>query len=225
MSNNLQIRSLEVGDLTTNCYLIWCSETLEAIIVDPGDSGTAIIETALQLQIKPVAIVLTHGHFDHVLGLLEVQLAFDIPSYIHQKDNFLLEKAQSSAKYWLKRDVDPVPPANFALDDNQVLQFGLEKLKIVHTPGHTPGSVCIAVGFGSDGSKNTESLNYSDASVLLCGDLIFKDGVGRTDFKYSNTMQLFSSVEKIRNLFSRHTGCYPGHGESFILGERLNDRS
>jgi len=222
MSNQLQIETLVVGELDTNCYLVWCPRTLEALIIDPGDNGTEIIDTVLYKQLQPKAIVLTHGHFDHVLGLLETQLAFEIPSLLHPQDNFLLEKAANSAQYWLKHQVDPVPPATEALADGQILTLGEHQLRVLHTPGHTPGSICLTNFFGSENPEESEHNFDSKEPILFCGDLIFKEGVGRTDFKYSKTMQLFASVEKIKKQLPTGTRCYAGHGESFYLADRLS---
>jgi glyoxylase-like metal-dependent hydrolase (beta-lactamase superfamily II) len=218
MSNKLQIETLTLGELDTNCYLVWCPWSLEAIIVDPSDSGTDIIDAVLYRQLHPTAIILTHGHFDHVLGLLEVQLAFDIPSFLHPDDNFLLKKASQSAEYWLKHAVDPVPPATNTLSDGQILQIGECSLRVLHTPGHTPGSVCLTDDLEPKNTETTEHNFDSKEPILISGDLIFKDGIGRTDFGYSRPMQLHSSIKKLKSQLSSGTRCYPGHGESFYLG-------
>lgn len=220
MSNNLQVETLVVGELDTNCHLVWCSETLETLIIDPGSDGTEIIDLVLYKQLHPKAIVLTHGHFDHVLGLLEVQLAFEIPSFLHPDDNFLLEKASKSAEYWLKHPVDPVPPATSELRDGQIFEIGKHSLRVLHTPGHTPGSVCLTNSFGSINAGDSEQVSDSEDPILLCGDLIFKEGMGRSDFKYSNTLELFASVKKLNSLLPGNTRCFSGHGESFYLMDR-----
>ena len=221
LSTNLQVESLVVGELSTNCYLVWCPETFDCLIIDPADSGTAIVETVLQKQLNPVAIILTHGHFDHVLGLLEVQLAFDIPSYMHPADDFLLGRAQSSATHWLKHEVDPVPPATAQLKDQQLITIGNHQLRVLHTPGHTPGSVCLSSFLGTENNQSSEHENYSKESILICGDRLFKDGVGRTDFAYGKTMQLFASIDMLKGTLPNTTFCYPGHGEGFYLVDRL----
>lgn len=222
VSNQLMIETLVVGELETNCYLVWCQKTYKAFIIDPGDSGTEIVDLVLAKQLKPQAIILTHGHFDHVLGLLEVQLAFEIPSFLHPKDDFLLNKAESSANYWLKHSVDPVPPATNQLSDGQILHLGESAFRVLHTPGHTPGSVCLSSFWPPENFGDIEHNLSAVEPILFCGDTIFKEGIGRTDFKYSNTLQLYKSIKILENTLHKSTRCYSGHGESFYLGERMS---
>lgn len=193
----LQIKTLTLGALDTNCYLVWDELTSQALIIDPADDGTAINDQILNLQLKPLAIVLTHGHFDHVLGSLEVKTAWNIPILIHPADKELLAKANSSAKYWTGIAGDPVPPADDFLKDGQALNIGHSALTIIHTPGHTKGQIAL----------------YND-EVIFVGDTIFKEGVGRTDFSYSNSKQLRQSIDKIKTLGQKLV--YPGHGEVFF---------
>ncbi len=197
----LEIKQLTLGELSTNCYLAWDDTTREAIIIDPADEGGFITEQILGLQLSPTAIVLTHGHFDHVLGVLELKLNFNIPVVMHEQDVFLLERAQSSALHWLGREVDPVPPPDQFLRHGEVITFGNVELKVIETPGHTPGSVSL----------------YND-EVVFTGDTLFADGVGRTDFKYSDSQELQRSLKKIQQLpDQKKRTAYAGHGEAFIL--------
>jgi hydroxyacylglutathione hydrolase len=197
----LEVKQLTLGELQTNCYLAWDDKTREAIIIDPGDEGGFITEHILELQLLPEAIVLTHGHFDHILGLLELRLNFEIPIVIHEADVFLLENAQSSAHHWLKRKVDPVPQPDQFFRGGDLLTFGDVELKVLETPGHTPGSVCL----------------YND-EVIFTGDTLFADGVGRTDFKYSDAKLLEKSIKKIQQLITTNKLiAYAGHGQAFSL--------
>lgn len=199
---------LTLGELDTNCYLAWCPETLEAVIIDPADAGDVISEEVVRLQLKPTAILLTHGHFDHVLGLLELRLNFDdIPIFLHQKDMFLITEAQKSAEYWLKRTVDPVPkPTNF-LKEGSVFSFGNCSLKTIETPGHTPGSVAFVSEISPDNVH------------IFCGDTIFKHGVGRTDFSYSSAVNLEKSIASLLE-YPASTLLFPGHGETTTIAEQ-----
>lgn len=200
--SKLQVETITLGELDTNCYIAWCDETKQAVIIDPADAGESIAEQILALQLQPAAILLTHAHFDHVLGTLALQLSFDLPVYLHPADNFLLEGAQKSAEYWLKHSVDPVPPATKALSEGTIISFGECSLQIIHTPGHTPGSC----------SFYWQTAN--EPPILFVGDVIFKEGIGRTDHKYSKKNDLFKSIEKILSLGS--TRIYSGHGETFM---------
>ena len=199
----MNITTLALGPLNTNCYITSCPQTLETIIIDPADEGSLISEKILEQKLKPKYIILTHGHFDHVLGLLEVKLNFDIPILIHTDDQFLLKKTQSNAHHWLKMKVDPVPPADSYLKDDQTIKFGTQTLKIIHSPGHTPGSICL----------------YS-AQNKLCftGDTLFKNAIGRTDLSYSDPKLMQQSLKKLFKLPATTT-IYPGHGTTSTISE------
>lgn len=199
----MKIVKLELGQLQTNCFIAICEETKEGIVIDPADEGGFIAEKVLSLGVKPVMIVATHGHFDHVLGLLELKLAFGLPFVMHEDDQLLLKQAQKSALHWLKRQVDPVPMYDWDLMDGDEIRFGKEKLKVIHTPGHTPGSVSL----------------YSEKDkILFSGDTIFAGGsVGRTDFKYSSREDLENSIKKLMAL-PTETMIYAGHGEESTVG-------
>lgn len=203
--------------METNCYLLWCETTRQAVVIDPADAGESIAEELLARQLQPVAILLTHGHFDHVLGSLSLQLSFDIPIYLHADDNFLLAKAQSSAEYWLKHPVDPVPEANFSLSDRQLIEFGECSLTAIHTPGHTPGSCSFLYAPAAVVSSN-EHFSFTEMPYLFGGDIIFKEGIGRTDFQYSQKKQLYKSLQTIKNLGV--VRIFPGHGESFVSSDQ-----
>lgn len=194
---HLEIEQLVLGDLDTNCYLLSCSQTSQVLIVDPADSADFITQKILDRQLTPVGILLTHGHFDHVLGLLELKLNFPVPVMMHEADVFLLEKAQASARHWLKREVDPVPPPTTFVKESDIVTIGQCHLKVIETPGHTPGSICAY-----------------DATFLVTGDTLFKDGVGATNHAYSSKKRLWKSLERIRPLAAERTSL-PGHGESF----------
>ncbi|MCB9801933.1 MAG: MBL fold metallo-hydrolase [Pseudomonadales bacterium] len=184
-----------LGQLHTNCYLVSNEVTSECILIDPADDGDFLSEKIIEQQLKLKAIYLTHGHFDHVLGLLSVVTNFNTPAYLHPKDQFLLEKAASSAQHWLGHPVDPVP-THATPYKNEVSLLG-ETMRIIHTPGHTPGSVCI----------------YAEQSNLLfSGDTLFHQAVGRTDTSYGNSHKLYTSIKAILDL-PRHTIVLPGHGE------------
>jgi len=203
--NNLQIETLTLGQLQTNCYLPFCQQTRECIIIDPADSGDFITQTILDLELKPLCIVFTHAHFDHVLGSLELKLNFDIPIFLHETDQGLLKNAQKSGRYWLKHEVDPVPQKTQSISEGTKLQIGKSMLEIYESPGHTPGSIVL---FANEPQP-----------LLFTGDTLFKKGVGRTDFEYSSPRNLYQSLEKIFTTFPDNTICYPGHGATTTLAE------
>jgi hydroxyacylglutathione hydrolase len=201
----MEIKTLSLGQLQTNCYLVWCPDTLEAIIIDPADEADFITQEILNLKLKPKYIVLTHGHFDHVLGVLELKLNFNIPILLHKNDLSLYKQTQKSAQYWLKMQVDPTPPPDKFIKQNDQIKFGAETLKVIETPGHTPGSICLL----------SQKPHFGSA-VLFSGDTLFKNGIGRTDFKYSNPKDMQNSL-KILSKLPKKTLVYPGHGPSTSL--------
>lgn len=200
-----KVETLPLGSLDTNCYIVWCPESLECVVIDPADSAQTIIDRLQTLSVKPVSILLTHGHFDHVLGLLELYLTFDVPFYLHKNDLAIIRSAQKSAEHWLKQSCDPVPTPTHFLTEGSTFSFGTCELATIETPGHTPGSV----SFISTPNANNESLLFS-------GDTLFKDGVGRTDFNYSKPLELERSILKLLQLPAA-TRVFPGHGQSTTI--------
>jgi len=198
----MEILSFSLGALNTNAYLVFCPKTRQGLIIDPADEANFLSEKILREKIKPLAIVATHGHFDHLLAANELQLAFGIPFLIHQNDQKILSTMQKSASWHLRRKMSEEPPKKLSfLKEGEKICFGREWLTVIELPGHTPGSIGL--------------YNFSQ-KILLSGDTIFKDGVGRADFSYSSPENLASSLQKIKEKFSGFM-VFPGHGESFRL--------
>lgn len=198
----MKVIPLVVGQLQTNCYLVESQGHVG--IVDPADDGEYIIEQIAKLNLKPLWVVATHGHFDHVLAVSQIALTLKIPFYINPKDNFLLYQAQNSAQHFTGVQVDPLLIEPFPFPEEKTLSLGEEKLEVIDAPGHTPGGVCL----------------YSKKDrFLICGDLLFAGGVvGRTDFKYASYLNLVKSVKSVLKLGDK-TMVYSGHGEPTSIGE------
>ncbi len=202
MPESLQIERLIVGQMSTNCYLLTNSLTKDTLIIDPGDDAQYIERIITDKNYKVTAIICTHGHFDHCLSVYELKGAYDVPFYIHTEDRFLLSRMRFGAKKYLGLKADPIPKVDKYLKDRQEISLGKLQLLILHTPGHTPGSICIY---------------HKKSQLLITGDLIFADGgVGRTDFAYSDSQKLYRSLKKIFQL-PGNTIIYPGHGNNSFL--------
>jgi hydroxyacylglutathione hydrolase len=191
----MKIISVTVGQMGTNCYLACDEESSKCLIIDPGEEADFITTTILENRLSPQAIILTHGHYDHCLASLELKLNFNIPIYLHQKDLFLYEKAHQSAKHFSSLNSPKLLKVDKFLSDKDFIAFGDSTLQVIHTPGHTPGSICL----------------YS-APNLFTGDTLFADGVGRTDLSYSSSKDLQRSLQSLSRL-PKETFIYPGHGD------------
>lgn len=204
----MEVKKLKTSQLETNCYLIW-EDNREALIIDPGDSADFLSEEILSLNLKPKLIIATHGHFDHVMAAWELQQNFQIPFAISSQDASILKHMGQSARYWLKLKNEPLPPSpniNRFLKGGDKIILGKNQFKIIETPGHTPGGICLYC--------QTEKL-------LLTGDTLFAQGYGRTDFRECSIKQLKASLKKLFHL-PTDTKVLPGHGRNALLGEIKN---
>jgi hydroxyacylglutathione hydrolase len=190
----LIIETFTVGMLQTNCYVVSCDATKEAIIIDPGldfpPEAQPIQKYIEQSQLKVKFIVNTHGHSDHIQGDRVFQAKFEVPICIHKLDAYFLEILQT-----------PKTQTQILLEDASAIQFGKETLKVLHTPGHTSGSICLI------GEK-----------VMFSGDTLFACSIGRTDFVEGSPSDMKLSLEKLRQL-KDNLLVYPGHGEATLMGE------
>lgn len=194
----LKYETIVLGDLETNCYLLRETESKECLVIDPGDDGVAISEEILARNLTMLGVLATHGHFDHLLGALDLKLIYNIPFYCSKADEFLLKRQQDTASHFLKRKIKTpnIEKIDVDLDEVSGIKLGDELIEVIKTPGHTPGSVCFYC-------KNE--------GLLFSGDTIFDSGRGETDHKYSSTSKLY---ESIRNLvcLPGETIILPGHG-------------
>jgi glyoxylase-like metal-dependent hydrolase (beta-lactamase superfamily II) len=199
----LKYEKLVIGQLSTNCYLVWNEETKECLVIDPADDGVSISEEINIRKLKVKAIFLTHGHLDHCLGALDLKLIYNVDFGCSSEDKFILDRQDETAKYFFK---EKNPPPNFVkididLDKIKSFKLGDEVLEIIKTPGHTPGGVCFY------NKKNR---------LLFSGDTLFAGLRGRTDFKYGSTPKIFESLKKLMKL-PKDTLVLPGHGEETTI--------
>jgi hydroxyacylglutathione hydrolase len=177
------VKKIIIGPLSTNCYLV--SSGKQSVLIDPGEEADRIIKEVNSLKTELKYIILTHYHFDHVLAAQEIKTKTGAKILIHQADKDFLE---FEADQYLK--------------DGDKIGFGNDVLKVIHTPGHTKGSICLL-----------------GENEVFVGDLIFEDGYGRTDLAGGSEKEIKDSFLKINNIFGSNKDliCFSGHGEDFYF--------
>jgi glyoxylase-like metal-dependent hydrolase (beta-lactamase superfamily II) len=202
----MKYKEIVVGGLETNCYLVYCEETLQCAVVDPGAEPERIFLEIAEAELKPVVIINTHGHVDHIGANRDMKDHFGVPLYIHAADSPMLGKIQQ-LELSLFLGAKDSPPADHLMSDGEEIKIGNSVLRVLHTPGHSPGSVSLL----GDG-------------FLLSGDTLFFEGVGRTDLPGGSQKQLEQSLrEKVMTL-PDETVILPGHGPLTSVGqERVNN--
>jgi hydroxyacylglutathione hydrolase len=194
MLSSMQIQTFNVGMLSTNCYVVHCPETKEAIIIDPGFDAPNEVEQIVRYvdasTLKVKFIVNTHGHPDHTRGDRVLKRKYSVPICIHAYDAHCLTGLGKG-----------IAPANILLEDKEVLKFGQTMLKVMHTPGHTPGGISLV------GEK-----------LVFTGDTLFAGGIGRTDFLEGSDHDMRLSLKKLLCLPDNYV-VYPGHGGISTIGE------
>ena len=198
----MQIRNLHRVGWAANCYLV--SEGRDAVIIDPGASAEDITDLLSQTGLTLRAILLTHGHFDHILSLDTLRDATGVPAYLHCGDAaFPGDAAKNCYLTLIGRDIRH-RPAERLLDGGETLEFGALRCTVLHTPGHTAGCVCYRFG-----------------DALFTGDTIFAEGYGRTDLPGGNFTALRQSLATLAAMQSEPLTIYPGHGESATLADAV----
>lgn len=200
----LKIEQYQVGAIMTNCYFLINDDTKETLIVDPGGSTKYLKQKIIDGGLKPAAILLTHGHFDHASGAEELKKEYGIKIYAHEAEKETLHNPQGN--------LSPMFGANETYDadvyvkDGQILHLAGFEIEVLYTPGHTPGGVCYY---------------FKDQKVLASGDTLFCESVGRTDFPGGSASQLVRSVKEKLMELPDDVRVLPGHeGKTYIGYER-----
>lgn len=190
-----------VGPLACNCYTVGDPVAKQAVVIDPGDDADAIAEAAAAHGVNVTAIVATHAHFDHIVAAQRLRELTGAPFYLHPDDNFLLDWMQASGRLFLGVELPPPPGIDLGAEEGDGLTAGSLELEVLHTPGHSPGSISLVA-----------------PGAVFSGDTLFAGSIGRTDLPGGDQRALLGSITE--KLFSLPVGLqvYPGHGPPTSLG-------
>lgn len=185
----------------TNCYIAKNKETGEALIIDPADSPSKIELKVNAMGARPVAVLLTHGHFDHIMGVEAVREKYQIPVYACRQEEEMLREPSVNMTDQMGKSCSIRP--DVFLDDLQVFEAAGFSIQMIHTPGHTKGSCCYYL---------------KEEGVLFSGDTLFCGSVGRTDFPGGSASQIRNSLHRLLAALPDDTSVYPGHDTSTTIG-------
>ncbi len=188
------LKQLIVGSMGVCCYIIGCEKTAKGAIVDPGGSESMILKAVKDMGLTIDQIIATHGHPDHVCGNRIVQEATGAKIVMHEDDASFFFKPEIQS-YFSMLGMEPSPPVDITVKDGDIIKVGDEELRVIHTPGHTPGGICL--------------YNPPD---LITGDTLFVGGLGRTDFPGGSHRQLIESILERLMILPEDTIVWPGHG-------------
>ncbi len=202
-----QVKGYQVGQIMTNCYLVSNEDTKELLIIDPGDQADRIAAKIEESKKQPKAILLTHGHFDHVLAVNELAEKYDIPVYAHENEK---KQLQSTAKeFFPQMGRSGEVRVDHFISGEPTLELAGFQIKVFMTPGHTQGGVCYY---------------FEKEGLLFSGDTLFFGSIGRTDFPGGSYKDLISSVENKLFKLPEDVVVYPGHNNATSIGfEKQNN--
>lgn len=192
---------VEVGAFSENCYIVGCEETHEGVVIDPGDEIYRILRRIQQMNLSIKNILLTHAHLDHVKELNSLKSEISVPVLMHPSDQFLLDNLPAqAAAFGLTTSGKPEVDRN--INEGEVVKFGQLKFEVLHTPGHSPGSV-----------------SYVSTGVAFVGDVLFSGSIGRTDLPGGDFDLLINSIKTKLLPLGDDIIVYPGHGPPTTLGQ------
>jgi hydroxyacylglutathione hydrolase len=207
MSDAIVINRLVVGALSANCYIVGSEKTGEGLIIDPGGNAKEITAAVNDSGFKIKTIVLTHGHSDHAAALYEIQSLTGARVAIHREDSDFFDGHGAYSMMFGISYRTPAPPDRL-LDEGDTLNIGDIDFRVIHTPGHTPGSICLQTN-----------------NKVFTGDTLMYRGIGTTLMPGSSRRQLIESIHRRLLTLPDETVLYPGHGRQTTIGsERLNNR-
>lgn len=197
------VEILIVGPIAANCFIIGDEETMEGAIIDPGEDAIEILEKVKETGLNIKYIIATHGHFDHCAAVKQLKDHLDCEFLLHEEDLFYVRDSVDSARKW-GFTIDQVPDPDSFLKDNEVIKLGSLELRIIHTPGHSPGGISIYI---------------ESEKALFSGDTIFQGSIGRTDFRKGSLPILTESIKDRIYSLPDNTQLYTGHGPVTTVGD------
>ena len=201
MTQPYLLRQLVLPPISTNCYLLTCVESGQTVIIDPASMALKIIDLIDRESLLPLAIINTHGHWDHIGANRQLAEHYQLPIMIHALDQPLLSKRWHNMAAVFRADGDG-GSAGRLLADGEMIEVGQLSLQVLHTPGHSPGSICL---YG--------------AGLLFSGDTLFAGDVGRTDLPGGDEGQLRASIQKKLLVLPKEIKIFPGHGPKSSIGQ------
>lgn len=202
----MQIKRIIVGPLQVNCFIIADEYSKKAMVVDPGDEPDRIIDIINKDKLIVEYIVCTHGHFDHVGAVSDLKNITSASVLLHKNELEIYRAALDMAAFW-GYELDPLPDPDVFIKEGDVIEFGNLKFNVLHTPGHSPGGICI----------------YGEG-IVITGDVIFAGSVGRTDFYGGDMNRLKDSFRRIMSL-PEDTKMLPGHGPDSTIGNEKRENA
>lgn len=196
----MYIERIEAGIYASNCYLLGCDDTNKAVIIDAGGDSQKILDRIKENEFDIEYIILTHGHGDHIGAVLDIKEKTNGKILIHKKDEYLIKSAEKNLSTMMSGP-DIEFDADSLLEDGDEIKIGNLRLKIIHTPGHTPGGISIKV-----------------EDLLFTGDTLFANSIGRTDFEGGSFDQIISSIKNKLLVFDDSVKVLPGHGPASTIG-------
>jgi len=200
----LEVRAVE--PFFKNGFVLGCEQTREAVIVDPGDEVEDLLGIVSRGRLIVQHILLTHAHVDHVSGVARARAALGAPVYLHPDDLFLYNGAVEQARFF-GLFVEPPPPIDRSYLDHPEISFGRYMIRVHHTPGHSPGGVCLQAGPAGETGRQ-----------LFVGDTLFAGSIGRTDLPGGDYETLIRSIREVLFAMGDDAEVYPGHGPNTTIG-------
>jgi glyoxylase-like metal-dependent hydrolase (beta-lactamase superfamily II) len=207
MIPDMIIRTAAAPPFYKNGYLVACERTREAVLIDPGDEVQTMLDAVRADRVTVKMILLTHAHLDHVTGVAAAKRALGVDVWLHKDDEFLYKGVVEQGRMFGIR-VEAQPRIDRFYEEGEQLAFGDLVVDVLHTPGHCPGGVCLAIGSPAGETRD-----------LFVGDTLFAGSIGRTDLPGGDGNTLLQSIRMVLFSFPDETVVYSGHGPATTIGE------